>query len=116
MTHTFSLLSCLSPACLFNIIVLYIGVPCTCLVTDTAPQAKITAIESYGATIQRVPWDELWKAVESRQHVLTKDCGALVHPFDDDRVCHGILEYMHARFFLVARPPCLRCEMRCKLY
>jgi hypothetical protein len=42
------------PACLP--VPVPVGAPCTCLVTDTAPQAKITAIESYGASIVRAPW------------------------------------------------------------
>jgi len=63
------------------------GVPCSVMVMDTAPQAKITAIRRLGATIVRASYDECWTTVE--QHRSERMSGRLVHPFDDDRFIAG---------------------------
>src|SRR5204863_9904988 len=39
------------------------GVPCSVMVMDTAPAAKVDAIDRLGATIVRVTYDEAWKTV-----------------------------------------------------
>ena len=36
------------------------GVPCTTIVPDTAPQAKLAGIRRFGAEIVQLPWDEVW--------------------------------------------------------
>jgi threonine dehydratase len=58
------------------------GVPCSVMVMETAPQAKINAIRRLGATIVQASYDECWQTVE--QHQSAKMTGRLVHPFDDD--------------------------------
>ena len=63
------------------------SVPCTVLVFDTAPQTKLDAITRLGATIVKAPYDECWRAVESRQS--DRVSGFFVHPFDDDRFIAG---------------------------
>jgi threonine dehydratase len=63
------------------------GVPCSVLVMDTAPAAKIDAINRLGATIVRVTYDEAWKTVE--RHGSDRMRGYFVHPFDDDRFIAG---------------------------
>jgi threonine dehydratase len=63
------------------------GVPCSVMVMDTAPQAKITAIRRLGATIVRATYDECWTTVE--RHRCERMSGRLVHPFDDDRFIAG---------------------------
>ena len=63
------------------------GVPCTVMVMDTAPQAKLRAIERLGATIVTVSYDECWKTVES--HASPRMHGHFVHPFDDDDFIAG---------------------------
>jgi threonine dehydratase len=63
------------------------GAACAVMVIDTAPQAKIDAIERLGARIVRVTYDEAWKTVE--QHDSDRMDGTFVHPFDDDRFIAG---------------------------
>ena len=41
-----------------------LGIPCTVVVPDHAPQAKLDAIERLGGRILRVPFDTWWKAIE----------------------------------------------------
>jgi len=36
------------------------GLPCTTIVPDTAPQAKLAGIRRFGAEIIQLPWDEVW--------------------------------------------------------
>jgi len=54
---------------------------------DTAPRAKIDAIERLGATIVPATYDECWATVEA--HGSARMRGAFVHPFDDDRFIAG---------------------------
>ncbi|HEX6160641.1 MAG TPA: pyridoxal-phosphate dependent enzyme, partial [Thermoanaerobaculia bacterium] len=63
------------------------GVPCSVMVMDTAPQAKLQAIRRLGASIVQVTYDECWKTVES--HRSDRMRGRLIHPFDDDRFIAG---------------------------
>ncbi len=63
------------------------GVPCSVMVMDTAPQAKLRAIERLGADIVQVSYDECWKTVES--HASPRMHGHFVHPFDDDDFIAG---------------------------
>jgi len=56
-------------------------------VMDTAPDAKIRAIERLGAAIVRATYDECWRTVES--HASDRMRGYFVHPFDDDRFIAG---------------------------
>jgi threonine dehydratase len=57
------------------------------MVMDTAPDAKIRAIERLGATIVRASYDECWRTVVAHRSDRMK--GHLVHPFDDDRFIAG---------------------------
>jgi threonine dehydratase len=63
------------------------GVPCNVLVMDTAPAAKLDAIQRLGAGIRKAPMDECWTAVIERRHPAFD--GAFVHPFDDDNFIAG---------------------------
>ncbi len=63
------------------------GVPCSVMVMDTAPAAKLRAIERLGATIVTVSYDECWKTVEA--HASPRMRGHFVHPFDDDNFIAG---------------------------
>jgi threonine dehydratase len=63
------------------------GVRCSVMVMDTAPAAKIDAINRLGATIVRVTYDEAWKTVE--RHASDRMRGYFIHPFDDDRFIAG---------------------------
>ena len=44
-----------------------VGARCSVMVMDTAPDAKIRAIERLGATIVRATYDECWRTVESHR-------------------------------------------------
>jgi threonine dehydratase len=63
------------------------GVPATIVVPEHAPQTKIDAIERYGGSVVRVPYDEWWNAL------VTGRCdgidGLFVHPAADERVMAG---------------------------
>ena len=37
-----------------------LGVPCTTIVPDTAPKAKLEGIHRYGADVVQLPWDQVW--------------------------------------------------------
>jgi threonine dehydratase len=63
------------------------GVPCSVMVMDTTPLAKLRAIERLGATILQTTYDECWKTVES--HRSERMRGHFIHPFDDDRFIAG---------------------------
>jgi threonine dehydratase len=63
------------------------GVPCSVMVMDTAPRAKIDAIARLGAAIVPATYDECWATVEA--HGSPRMHGAFVHPFDDDRFIAG---------------------------
>ena len=63
------------------------GVRCSVMVMDTAPQAKLRAIERLGATIVTASYDECWRTVET--HASTRMRGHFVHPFDDDDFIAG---------------------------
>ncbi|MBM3820674.1 MAG: pyridoxal-phosphate dependent enzyme [Acidimicrobiia bacterium] len=63
------------------------GVPCSVMVSDTAPATKLRAIERFGATIVPASYDECWRTVEA--HGSDRMRGHFVHPFDDDRFIAG---------------------------
>jgi threonine dehydratase len=63
------------------------GASCSVMVMDTAPDAKIRAIQDLGATIVRTSYDECWRTVES--HRSDRMRGRFVHPFDDDDFIAG---------------------------
>jgi threonine dehydratase len=63
------------------------GAACSVMVMDTAPQTKLRAIKSLGATIVPATYDECWKTVE--QHRSDRMRGHFVHPFDDDLFIAG---------------------------
>jgi threonine dehydratase len=64
-----------------------VGARCSVMVMDTAPQAKLGAIDRLGATIVKASYDECWKTVES--HGSPRMQGHFVHPFDDDDFISG---------------------------
>lgn len=63
------------------------GARCSVMVMDTAPQAKLGAIDRLGATIVQASYDECWQTVES--HGSPRMQGHFVHPFDDDDFISG---------------------------
>ena len=63
------------------------GVACSVMVMDTAPDAKLQAINRLGATIVKATYDECWRTVEA--HASDRMPGHFVHPFDDDAFISG---------------------------
>ena len=63
------------------------AVPCSVMVMDTAPAAKLDAIRRLGATIVTASYDECWSTVEA--HASARMRGHFIHPFDDDRFMAG---------------------------
>ena len=61
--------------------------PCRVMVIDTAPEAKVQAIERLGATIVSASYDECWRVVEQHEH--DRLPGHFVHPFDNDQFISG---------------------------
>lgn len=63
------------------------GVPCTVVVIDTAPTAKIERMKALGANLVLVPFAVAWKALEDRAYAGME--GTFVHPFDDHNFIAG---------------------------
>jgi threonine dehydratase len=63
------------------------GVPCTVVVPEAAPAAKLAAIERLGATFVKVPFDVWWQILVDRSHPGME--GLFVHPTADAAVVAG---------------------------
>ncbi len=63
------------------------GIPCTVVVPDHAPQAKIAAIERLGGRIVKVPFERWWQVFVD--HEFPGMEGLLIHPFADRAVIAG---------------------------
>ncbi len=63
------------------------GVPCTVVVIETAPAAKIERMNALGATLVPVPFEVAWRAMEQRRYPGMD--GVFVHPFDDHNFIAG---------------------------
>ena len=63
------------------------GVPCTVVVIETAPAAKIERMRALGARLIPVPYSVAWKALEDRAFPGVE--GTFVHPFDDHAFIAG---------------------------
>jgi threonine dehydratase len=57
------------------------GVPCSVVVIETAPAAKIERMKALGATLIPVPYERAWSALE--EHAFPGIEGTFVHPFDN---------------------------------
>jgi threonine dehydratase len=64
-----------------------VGVPCTIIVPDTAPQTKLAAIERLGGKYIKVPFERWWKTMEESSFPGLE--GLFVHPVEDERVMAG---------------------------
>ncbi len=64
-----------------------LGVPCSVVVPDHAPAAKLDALERFGARITKVPFDEWWQIIVTHQHA--GQTGVFVHPVSDRAVMAG---------------------------
>ena len=61
-----------------------LGIPCSVVVPDTAPEAKLDAIRRLGARIVPVSFDRWWTTLSDR-HYEGIDA-TFIHPFDDENV------------------------------
>lgn len=64
-----------------------LGIPCTVVVPDHAPQAKLDAIERLGAEIVKVPFAEWWQIIVTHAHPGRSE--VFVHPVSDPAVMAG---------------------------
>lgn len=64
-----------------------LGVPCTVIVPETAPDTKVLATERLGGKVIKVPFEEWWRAFEERCHPGVR--GHFIHAFDDLDVMAG---------------------------
>lgn len=64
-----------------------LGVPCTVIAPDYAPDTKLRAIERLGGRVIKVPFDRWWQTFTDRSYPGID--AAFVHSFDDDRVMAG---------------------------
>jgi len=63
------------------------GVPCSVVVIETAPEAKIARMRALGAKLIPVPYHVAWKALDDRSFPGVE--GTFIHPFDDDNFIAG---------------------------
>ena len=63
------------------------GVPCTVVVVETPPTAKIERLKAFGVTLIPVPFATAWKALDERAYPGAE--GTFVHPFDDHHFIAG---------------------------
>jgi len=64
-----------------------LGIPCTVIAPDTAPETKIRAVERLGGRVLKVTFDEWWRAFEERRYPGAE--GTFIHAFDDLNVMAG---------------------------
>ncbi|HJQ77697.1 MAG TPA: pyridoxal-phosphate dependent enzyme [Acidimicrobiia bacterium] len=63
------------------------GIPCSVVVPDHAPEAKLDALDRLGATIVKVPFQEWWQIIVT--HEREGQRGVFVHPVSDHAVMAG---------------------------
>ncbi len=64
-----------------------LGIPCTVIVPDTAPETKLAAITRLGAQIIKVPFEEWWQVIVTHHY---EGLDALfIHPVSDPAVMAG---------------------------
>lgn len=64
-----------------------LGLPCTVIVPDYAPETKVAAMERLGARVVKAPFDEWWNAIEESR-VEGVD-GFFLHPVENEQVMAG---------------------------
>jgi threonine dehydratase len=64
-----------------------LGIPCTVVAPETAPETKIRAIERLGGRVIKVPFAEWWRAFETRSFPGVE--ATFIHSFDDLHVMAG---------------------------
>lgn len=64
-----------------------LGIPCTVISPDSAPDTKINAIQRLGGRVIKATFDDWWRAFEDRRIPGVE--GTFIHAFDDDDVMAG---------------------------
>jgi threonine dehydratase len=64
-----------------------LGIPCTVVVPDHAPETKLAAITRLGAKFIKVPFDDWWQVIVTHQYPGLD--GLFVHPVSDPAVMAG---------------------------
>ncbi|HZI60780.1 MAG TPA: threonine/serine dehydratase [Pyrinomonadaceae bacterium] len=64
-----------------------LGIPCTVVAPETAPDTKVRAIERLGGRVIKVPFEEWWRAFEERAFPGVE--ATFIHAFDDLNVMAG---------------------------
>jgi threonine dehydratase len=64
-----------------------LGIPCSVVVPDHAPETKLNAIRRLGGSIIKVPFDEWWQVLLTRKFERCK--GLFIHPVSDPAVIAG---------------------------
>jgi threonine dehydratase len=64
-----------------------LGIRCSVVVPDHAPEAKLSAIQRLGGEVIKVPFDRWWQTLGDRSYPGMD--GLFIHPFDDPAVMAG---------------------------
>ena len=64
-----------------------LGVPCSVVVPDHAPEAKLDPLRRLGTEIVKVPFEEWWQIIVTHEH--EGQVGFFVHPVSDPAVMAG---------------------------
>ena len=64
-----------------------LGVPCSVVVPDHAPETKLAAIERLGGSVVKVPYERWWQAIT--ESAFPDVDGVFIHPVQDERVMAG---------------------------
>src|SRR5881628_2164349 len=64
-----------------------LGIPCTVIAPDGAPETKVRAVERLGGRVIKVPFERWWRTFQERTYPGLD--GAFVHAFDDPHVMAG---------------------------
>ena len=64
-----------------------LGVPCTVIAPDHAPETKVAAIERLGGRVIKVPFEEWWEAMENYGYEGVE--GLFLHPVENEDVMAG---------------------------
>lgn len=64
-----------------------LGIPCTVIVPEHAPETKLAAIERLGGKVIKVPFERWWQAIEESRFEGVE--GLFVHPVQDELVMAG---------------------------
>lgn len=64
-----------------------LGIPCTVVAPETAPDTKVKAVERLGGRVIKVPFEDWWRAFETRSFPGVE--ATFIHAFDDLNVMAG---------------------------